>query len=62
MSQEVFSVVLRTSSGRRLGNVLKKSDFHFRPIYDVFETKIKTSLWRDCVNWDCSFYFRISTR
>ena len=47
-SQNGFKEVLRTSSGRRLGDVLEKGrrDFHFRPIYDVFETKIKTFLRR----------------
>ena len=47
-SQNGFKEVLRTSSGRRLGDVLEKDrrDFHFRPIYDVFETKIKTFLRR----------------
>ena len=48
--------VLRTSPGRRLIDVLKKGrrDFHFRPIWDVFETKIKTFLRRLCdvfVGW-----------
>ena len=41
---------MRTSSGRLLGDVRKKGrrDFHFRPIYDVFETKFKTFLRRFC--------------
>ena len=45
---DVFKEVLRTSSGRRLGDVLKKDlrDFHFRPVYDIFETKIKAFLRR----------------
>ena len=45
---DVFKEVLRTSSGRRLGDGLKKSrrNFHFRPIYDIFETQIKTFLRR----------------
>ena len=48
--EDVFKEVLGTSSGRRLGDALKKGrrDFHFRPIYDVFETKIKTFLRRLC--------------
>ena len=51
--EDVFKEVLKTSSGRRLGNVLKKGrhDFHFRPTSDVFETKIKTFLRRHCVAW-----------
>ena len=46
----VFKEVLRASSGRHLGDVLKKGrrDFHFRPIYDVFETIIKTFLQCRC--------------
>ena len=42
--------ILRTSPGRRLGNVFKKGchDFQFRPIYQFFGTKIKTSLRRLC--------------
>ena len=48
--KDIFKEVLKASSGRRLGDVLKKGrrDFHFRPIYDVFETKIKTFLRRLC--------------
>ena len=48
--EDVFKEVLGTSSGRRLGDALKKGrrDFHFRPIFDVFETKIKTFLRRLC--------------
>ena len=44
--EDVFMEVLRTPSGRRLGDVLEKGrrDFRFRPIYDIFETKIKTFL------------------
>ena len=40
--EDVFMEVLRTPSGRRLGDVLEKGrrDFRFRPIYDIFETKI----------------------
>ena len=47
---DVFKEVVRTSSGGRLDDVLKtgRRDFHFRPIYDVFETKIKTFLRRLC--------------
>ena len=46
--EDGFKEVLGTSSGRRLGDFLKKGrrDFHFRPIYDVFETKTLTSLCR----------------
>ena len=46
----VFKEVLRTPSGRRLGNVLKKGrrDFHFRPIYDVFQTRVKMFFQRLC--------------
>ena len=42
--------VLRTSSGRRLDDVLKKGlcNFHYRPIQDAFETKIKAFLRRYC--------------
>ena len=38
--------VLKTFPGRRLDDVLKtgRRDFHFRPIYDVFETKIEDVL------------------
>ena len=45
---DFFKEVLKTSSGRRLSDVLKKGrrDFHFRPISNVFETKIKTFLHR----------------
>ena len=47
---DVFKEALRTPFGRRLGDVLKEGrrDFHFRSIYDVFETKIKTLLRRLC--------------
>ena len=49
-SQDVFKEVLRTSCGKRLGDVLEKGRhfFHFKPIYDIFETKIKTFLRRLC--------------
>ena len=45
---DFFKEVLKTSSGRRLSDVLKKGrrDFHFRPISNVFEIKIKTFLHR----------------
>ena len=47
---DVFKEVLRTSCGKRLGDVLEKGRhfFHFKPIYDIFETKIKTFLRRLC--------------
>ena len=43
---DVFNKIFRTSSGKRLGKVLKtgRRDFHFRPIYDVFAIKIKMFL------------------
>ena len=41
---------MRTSSGRRLGDILKEGrrSFHFRIIYDFFETKITTFLRHLC--------------
>ena len=38
--------VLKTFPGKRLDDVLKtgRRNFHFRPIYDVFETKIEDVL------------------
>ena len=49
-SGRLLEDVLRTSLGRRLEDVMKKGrrDFHFRPVEDVFETKIKTFLRRLC--------------
>ena len=43
-------VFLKTSRGRLLKDFFKKGhrDFHFRPVYQVFETKIKTFLRRLC--------------
>ena len=49
-SGRVLQDILRASPGRRLDDVLKKGHrvFHFRPIKDVFETKIKTFSRRLC--------------
>ena len=46
----VFKEVLRMRSGKRLGDFFKKGrrDFHYRLIYNVFETNIKTFLRRLC--------------
>ena len=45
--------VLKTPPGRGLGNVLKKAcrDFNLRPIVDIFETKIRTSLLVTSLCW-----------